>query len=273
LAQMNTVIQAENLSFDYSPDAPLLRQISFSLTEGSFLAIVGPNGAGKTTLLNLLCRRLRPDAGRIYLHSNPLAGYSQKRLAQLVSVVPQQLMTGFDFTVYETVMMARTPYLPNLGFQSARDNEIVTDALRVTGTERFADRFFAELSGGERRRVLIARALAQDADLLLLDEPTSSLDIRHQIDVYDLIRKLQLRHKKTIVTVTHDLNLAAQYCDRVLLLASDTEHWLTSPGDMLDPEQIARVFSVKMGLTQLAGRTFILPIGQPEKQGESGKQR
>jgi len=178
---MNAVIKVENLSFGYPAQNTILKDIGFEVIQGKFLAIAGPNGVGKTTLLNLLCGLLRPKSGSIRIDGVPVESYSVKKLAQKVAVVRQEFVPVFDFTVAEMVSMARTPYLGTFGFESKTDVQMVNEALEATETAQFALRSLGSLSGGERQRVFIARALAANSPVLLLDEPTSFLDLKHRL--------------------------------------------------------------------------------------------
>ncbi|MHC4071144.1 MAG: ABC transporter ATP-binding protein, partial [Planctomycetota bacterium] len=178
---MSGIIEVNNLSFGYTPQSRILENLSFEVMPGAFVGIAGPNGAGKTTLLNLLCGLLSLEAGSIRIDAVDIESYSVRELARKVAVVRQEFVPAFDFTVEETVMMARTPYLGTCGFEGKADREIVTEAIEATDTARFASRPLGNLSGGERQRVFIARALAQDTEILLLDEPTSFLDFKHQV--------------------------------------------------------------------------------------------
>jgi len=258
---MNAIIKVENLNFGYTPQNTILKGISFEVIQGRFLAIAGPNGAGKTTLLNLLCGLLRPKAGCIRIDGAPVESYSVKKLAQKVAVVRQEFVPVFDFTVAQMVSMARTPYLGTFGFEDKTDKQMVNEALEATDTAQFALRALGSLSGGERQRVFIARALAANSPVLLLDEPTSFLDLKHQVGIYDLLKRMQLEKGKTIVAVTHDINLAAQYADACLLLGADSSYQYGCAKDVFSPEQIERVFGVK-GFTGMIGReNFFIPLG------------
>ena len=180
---MNSIIEVKNLSFWYVPERTILKNLSFEVTPGMFLAIAGPNGAGKSTLLNLLCGSLKPKSGATRIDGAPINAYSTKELAKKVAVVRQEFVPVFEFSVIETVLMARTLYYQHIGFESKTDREIVTEAMEATDTAQFASRSLGSLSGGERQRVFIARALAQDTEILLLDEPTSFLDFKHQVEI------------------------------------------------------------------------------------------
>jgi len=258
---MSAIIKVENLSFGYRLQASILKDIGFEVMQGTFLAIAGPNGAGKTTLLNLLCRVLTPEAGSIDIEAASIESYSVKMLAQKIAVVRQEFVPVFDFTVAQVVSMARTPYLGTFGFESQADKKFINEALEMTDTAQFSSRPLAELSGGERQRVFIARALAQNTPILLLDEPTAFLDLKHQVGIYDLLKAMQIEKGKTIVAVTHDINLAAQYADACLLLGADSSYQYGCAKDVFSPEQIERVFGVK-GFTGMIGReNFFIPLG------------
>jgi len=259
---MNAVIEVENLSFSYTPQRTILKDLSFEVRRGGFLAIAGPNGAGKTTLLNLLCGLLRPKSGSIKIDAAPVESYSSRKLAQKVAVVRQEFVPVFGFTVAEIVSMARMPYLGLFGFESETDKEFVSEALEETDTAQFASRPLYQLSGGERQRVFIARALAQNTAILLLDEPTSLLDLKYQVGIYDLLKTAQLKKGKTILAVTHDINLAAQYCNEILLLDTDGSYHIGKTKDVLSPEQIEKVFSVRIFAGSLGQEKFFIPLGK-----------
>jgi len=175
----------------------------------------------------------------------------------------------FDFTVEEVVAMARIPYLGTFGFEGKVDTEAVAEALRITDMAAFASRTLAHLSGGERQRVFIARALAQNTPLLLLDEPTSFLDIKYQVGIYDLLRKMQLEKGKTIITVTHDLNLASQYCDEVLLLGAANDCYIGTPAEVFSQERIEKVFGVKIFAGSTPRQKFFIPLGKFAKNSDA----
>jgi iron complex transport system ATP-binding protein len=259
---MSSIIKVENLSFGYRSQDVILKKISFKVTSGTFLTIAGPNGAGKTTLLNLLCGLLSAKAGSINIDTAPIESYSVKELAQKVAVVRQEFVPVFDFTVAQVVSMARTPYLGTFGFESQVDKKFINEALEMTDTARFSSRPLAELSGGERQRVFIARALAQNTPILLLDEPTAFLDLKHQVGIYDLLKTMQKEKGKTIVAVTHDINLGAQYADFTLLLGADSSYQYGSAKDVFSAEQIERVFGVRGFTGRIHNENFFIPLGK-----------
>jgi iron complex transport system ATP-binding protein len=255
------IIEVKNLSFSYS-QTPLLSDLSFDVGSGSFLAIAGPNGVGKSTLLNLLCASIKAQAGSITLDRQSLESYTTETLAKQVAVVRQEFVPSFGFSVLETVLMARTPYYGRLGFENEGDRQIVRHALEATDTAEFASRQLAQISGGERQRVFIARALAQQTPILMLDEPTSFLDLRHQVRIYDLLKQMQIEQNKTIIAITHDINLAAQYCDQVLLLGGDGQCYTGSPADILSPSRVSKVFGVEGFSGHVEKGRFFLPLGK-----------
>lgn len=262
---MNSMIEVENLSFCYNSESSILKDMSFEVVQGSFIAIAGPNGAGKSTLLNLMCRALTPKSGMIRIDSKPIGSYSTRALATKVAVVRQEFVPIFGFTVMETVMMARTPYYSSAGFEKQADIEIVNDALKATNTYQFACRPLTSLSSGERQRVFIARALAQNSLIMLLDEPTNFLDLKHQVGVYDLLKTAQLEKGKTIVAVTHDINLATQYCDKILLLGTDSSYHFGKTETVLLTEKIKEIFDVDVFTSKVGRESFFMPLGKYAK--------
>lgn len=259
---MSAIIEIKNLSFGYTPQNTILEDISFEIKAGTFVGIAGPNGAGKSTLLNLLCRALKPKSGTIKIDATPIDSYEWEALAGKVAVVRQEFVPVFGFSVIETVLMARTPYFGTFGFENKTDKQIVHEALEATDTIQFASRPLGSLSGGERQRVFIARALAANSPVLLLDEPTSFLDLKHQVGIYDLLKSTQLEKGKTIVAITHDINMAAQYCDEILLLGTNTDYHIGQTKDVFSAEQIEKVFGVSTFVGSLGREKFFIPLGK-----------
>lgn len=214
---MNTAVAIDKLSYAYGK-SDVLKHIRFSVASGDFFVIIGPNGSGKTTLMKLMAGLEKLPEGTLSILGREIQNYKKKDLARTIAFVPQEVPTDFPFSVMEVVLMGRSPYQGTLGLERARDVEKARQAIAFTGVSHLADRNLNALSGGERQRVFIARAICQEPKIMLLDEPTASLDLAHQIRIMDLMEKLQQEKKITIVMVSHDLNLAAMYGTRLLLL-------------------------------------------------------
>jgi iron complex transport system ATP-binding protein len=270
MGKMSLTVEIENLSFAYGPQA-VLQDMSFGVERGQFLAVAGPNGVGKSTLLNLICGLLRPQNGQIRIDGMNIRSYSIKALARKVAVVRQEFVPAFDFTATEIVAMARTPYMSAFGFESESDRKIIAQALEMTETSRFKSRPIRQLSGGERQRVFIARALAQQSPVLLLDEPTSFLDFKHQVGIYDLLKEVQSQMNKTIIAVTHDINLAIQYCDRALLISDKAFH-LGDINEVFSRERIEDAFGVKTFEGTVGSERYFLPLGKLSKSNPEDRQ-
>lgn len=236
------VLAVEQLSFRYHRDVPLLRDVSFHVVPGEFLSLVGPNGSGKTTLLRLLDRILIPDSGRITFHGTDIASYRRAELARRIAFVAQDPGFHFPFTAFEVVLMGRSPHLRGAFFERELDHEVVRTAMRLTDVAALAETPIGSLSGGERQRVLIARALAQEPEVILLDEPNAHLDISHQVDIVRLLRSLNRERGLTVISVSHDLNLAASSSDRVAVLLSGTLTAIGTPDEVLTGPQVTSVF-------------------------------
>ena len=253
----------QNVTFAYDRQ-PVLQSLSVSVEPNSFWAVVGPNGSGKSTFLNLVSGQLKPDAGMVHVDGKAAASYSSRQLAGIISMVRQEFVPVFGFSVRQTVTMARY-YRTSALFESPEDVAAVDAALGATDTAEFADRPLGHLSGGERQRVFIARALAQQTPVLLLDEPTSHLDLKHQIRIFDLLKRMQQEQDKTIVLVSYDLNLAAQYCDNVLLLGPNGAFYQGSPENVLKTEQIQSVFGIRGYQGRIQKEKFFIPLGSFSK--------
>jgi iron complex transport system ATP-binding protein len=255
------MIKARNLSFGYD-SVNIIERLSFEFAAGELVAVAGPNGAGKSTLLELMCGNFKPRGGRVELDSKQLSSYSHKQLASMLSVVRQEFIPPFGFTVYETVMMARTQYFDVFGFETNSDRRIVERYLDITGIAHLSERRLDQISGGERQRVFIARALAQQTPVMLLDEPTSFLDMKHQVGIYDLLKRMQIEDGKTIVTIIHDINLARQYCDKVLLMGSEGEYLFGEPQAIFNRDNIKRFYDVDSLCAAADGVDIYIPIGK-----------
>lgn len=214
---MNPAIKVNNLNHSFG-NVAVLKNLSFQIGRGDFFIIIGPNGSGKTTLLRLFAGILKSNNARIDLLGNRIENYTRKSLARVVAFVPQNVSVDFPFTVAEVVRMGRSPHLGILGLEAETDLAIANQAMAFTGLIHLADRRLDQLSGGECQRVFIARAICQETRIILLDEPTASLDLAHQIRIMDLMSELKKEKDITIVMVSHDVNLAAMYGEHLLLL-------------------------------------------------------
>ena len=239
-ADGDAVIEIHHFSFGLEKKE-ILRDVSFRVHQGEYLSIVGPNGAGKTTLLKCLDRIYTGGTGEIRVFGRPLESYRQKDLARRISYVPQADGRVFPFTVAQFVLMGRYPYLSPFSSITKEDRQAVAEALERTGTREFADRLLNTLSGGERQKAYIAAALAQGADVLLLDEPTTFLDYRHQAEVRDLLARVNASGV-TIVTVTHDVNRAVLESHRIVALRGGSVVFCGRPVDVMHPEVLRQIY-------------------------------
>ena len=246
---MNKAVEIKNLSFSYN-DNDILKNICLSVYGKEFFIIIGPNGSGKTTLLRLIAGILKDGKGRLEIFNRSFKKYTRKYLAKTIALVPQMAMVDFPFTVSELVLMGRFPHLGVLGFEQKKDMEIASKAMALTGVEHLAHRTMEQLSGGERQRVFIARAICQEPRIILLDEPTASLDIAHQVRLMDLMEKLREEIGFTVIMVSHDINLAAMYATRLLLLNSGIIAEVGKPGDILNCEVLEKTYKCKLSVDE-----------------------
>jgi len=243
-------------------DADILSGFNAVVCQGEFVGLIGPNGAGKSTLLKCLSGLLPLKAGEIILEEKNNTSYSQRERAQMVAVVPQSFDIDYDFSVEDIVLMGRNPYLSFKVKESQYDYDVVTEAMHATKTLQFRKRLFNTLSGGEKQRVIIARAIAQEPDIILLDEPTSALDIHHQIEIMELIRNLNLKKSMTVVAVLHDINLASRYCNRLVLMKNGRVIVDGTPEQVITEENLKKVYDMKMFIQEnkLFGKPEIIPL-------------
>jgi len=239
------ILELERISFKYG-EKRVLQDVTLSVEKGEFFGILGPNGSGKSTLLSLIDGIRLPCEGEIRLKGIAPGKMQRRDMARLIAVVPQEASWVFPLTVEEVVLMGRTPHMDRLAFESERDLAVARSAMEATDILPLAARLMETLSGGERQRVLIARALAQEPEVILLDEPTSSLDIAHQIRTFDLIRSLSRSEGLTVVSVTHDMNLTALYCDRIALFEEGRLRSLGCPGEVITESHIREVYRVNV---------------------------
>jgi iron complex transport system ATP-binding protein len=214
---MNNILDIDNISLNIR-DKFILKNISFSVESKEFFVIIGPNGAGKTSLLKIIAGLERARQGRVEIRGKNIREYTRRGLSQVMAIVPQHIEVGFPFNVAETVVMGRIPHLGILGMEGKEDFDLAREAMEFTGVAHLAERRLHQISGGELQRVIIARAICQQPEIILLDEPTTSLDPAHQLKIMDLMEKFRREHGTTIIMVSHDLNLASMYGDRLLLL-------------------------------------------------------
>jgi iron complex transport system ATP-binding protein len=246
-------IQVHGLGHAFGPHR-VLEDLAFEVPAGDFFIIIGPNGSGKTTLLKLLTGLLASQKGRIEVLGRGIGAYSPRRLAQRIAYVPQQVPSGFAFKALQVVLMGRAPHLGILGLESPADLDIARQAMALTHTAHLAERPLDQLSGGEQQRLFIARAICQQPDILLLDEPTAALDMAHQVRVMDVLERLKAERQVTIVMVSHDLNLAAMYAQTVLLLDQGRIARIGPPAQVLDYALLEKVY----GCTLLVDKS---PLG------------
>ena len=229
----------------------VLNNLTFDMAPGEIVGVIGPNGSGKTSLLKILAKLMRPLEGSVRLFGEPLETMTQREVARVVALVPQESQQIFPFTIAETVLMGRFPHrrsnsgfgrLVGIGWEEPGDLSLAQQAMEDADVVHLASRSIRDVSGGERQRVMIARALAQQPQVLLLDEPTAFLDLHHQLDICRILRRLNEERGLTVVLVSHDLNLASQYCDRLMLLHEGRIFRMGSPNDVICPEILEAVY-------------------------------
>lgn len=256
------MLKLTDISFKYGT-TPVLRDVNLSASDGEFIAVIGPNGAGKSTLIKIIDRVINPDQGNLLLDGKPLFDMTRKELARTIAYLPQESSFTFSFTVTEVVLMGRFPYQKGVRTYTAEDIKVVREMMKLMEIDQFAQRFFRELSGGEKQRVLIASALAQNPRIILLDEPTSALDLHHQIAIYQILKKLKEEKGLTVFVVTHDINLAAQFCDRVILMGGGKIIKDGPPEQVLQFQLLQETFGVKVyiDINPFTKSVYILPYG------------
>ena len=256
------MLQAADVSFSYGPGQAGLHGVSLDVARGGLVGVLGPNGSGKTTLLRLLGGLLPAASGRITIDGRDVGHMARRDLARRIAVVPQETRLSFDYSVLEVVLMGRYPHLGPFELESPKDVAIARDALAATGTLALADRPFLTLSGGEKQRAIIAGALAQAADVMLLDEPTAALDPGYQVEITALLRRLNADRGVTIVVATHDLNLAAGLCRRLLLLREGRVLAAGPTAEVLTRESVLALYDVEADVRfhEGAGHLTVVPL-------------
>jgi iron complex transport system ATP-binding protein len=260
---MDSIIKVRNLSFAYT-DEMVLEGISFDVVPGEFVSVIGPNGSGKTTLLKLLYGYLSPSKGAIYLGDTLINKITRRDLAKRIAVISQMPRFHFELTAFELVLMGRSPYMGLLAFEGREDFEIADEAMALTDVVDFKERNILSLSGGELQRVLIARALAQMPRVMLLDEPTSFLDIKHQINVCQLLKRMNKDKGITIVSVFHDINLASYFSDRVMVMKDGRIYAIGPPEAVITKETLDFVYGCHVFVDEnpLIGRPRVTLVGE-----------
>lgn len=251
-------IVIKDLNFGYY-DSEIFKKFSFEIESGEILTILGPNGSGKTTLLKLIQKILLPKGGNIIISGKDLTEYSYKELSKEVSYVPQIHKPNFPFSVFDFVLMGRNPYIENYSIPKDEDKKIVEKSLMDLGIIHLKDRPYTDLSGGELRLVLIARAIAQETEVLLLDEPTAFLDFRNRLFVLEKIKDLKEKRNLTVIITMHDPNEAINFSDKILLINKNNIVSFGDPDLVLNKENIKKVYSIDVELIHIDGKKFIIP--------------
>jgi iron complex transport system ATP-binding protein len=257
------LLQADNVRFRYHAAAPLVVDgVTLAIERGDLVGVLGPNGSGKTSLLRLLSGTRTPSSGTVRLHGTPLERQSRRDIARRVAVVPQEVELAFEYTALEIVLMGRHAHLGLFQVEGPADYRIAREALAATGTDHVADREFHTLSGGEKQRVVIAAALAQSAEVLLLDEPTASLDLGFQLDIANLLLQLNADRGVTMVVSTHDLHLAASICRTLVLMRRGRVLAQGTAVDVLTPDTIRALYDVEadVHLHPQTGHLTVVPV-------------
>ncbi len=239
---MIKAVETNHLSVSYDT-APVLRDISISIREGEFASILGPNGSGKTTLIKSLTGIIKDIRGEVLLYGKPVWSYRRKEFARFVSFLPQNPPTSLPFLVKDIIMMGRYPYIKRFEAEKRQDIEAVEYAMRLMEVENLGKRHLMELSGGEVKRVFIAQAVAQESKVLFLDEPTANLDINYQVEIFKMLKKFNCEMNKTIVLITHDINHAARFAERIILLKKGSIYKKGTPETLINIDNLKTVFN------------------------------
>ena len=247
LEKKSPILESRNISFHYTHEKEeAIIDASFQIKQGDFVGAIGPNGSGKSTLLKLAAGILYPSKGEFFYRNQPISGYKKKDFAKLAAWVPQESGMVFPFRTQEVVLMGRYPYQSGFTFETEEDIKVASEVMELTGTKFLLGKKFTEISGGEKQRVLIASALAQKPETLILDEPISFLDIKYQIEILEILRMLNLKHSVTIIIALHDLNLASKYCSRLLLLKKGNIVSEGPPKAILEKSVIESVYETQI---------------------------
>jgi len=252
------LLESHDVSYEYIPGVPVVDGVSLSVARGSFSALIGPNGCGKSTLLRLLAGVLVPRNGAVLFDGKPTRSIERRRLATRIAYVPQSQANVFPFTALEVVLTGRSPYTSRFRFENEHDRSVALDALDAVGARHVATRPITELSGGERQLVSVARALAQEADCLLLDEPAASLDLKHRAQLFRVLRRLKEERRLTVLVVTHDLLLIDPSFDVLFGMRGGNLVAEGSPAEVLQEENLVQIYDDRHVRThRVNGRTFV----------------
>ncbi|OPJ55391.1 ABC transporter ATP-binding protein [Alkalithermobacter paradoxus] len=258
---MLTKIKVNNLNWSFGNEK-ILDNIDIQIEKGKFYSIIGPNGSGKTTLFRNISKALEVPRNSIFIENKDISKLSSKDISKRISCVPQNTIVEFDFSVMDVVLMGRTPYLRRFQDETNGDIQIAKKAMEMTNTWHLKDKKINQISGGERQRAIIARAIAQSTDIILLDEPISNLDIHNQVEILDTIKRLNKENDLTVVAILHDLNLASAYSDEILLLNKGKIVSKGTPEKVLTEENIKSVYNMKVSMIKnpSTGKPYIIPI-------------
>jgi len=256
---MREEVKVQDLSFSYGKKV-ILKDINLSFTKGNFYSVIGPNGSGKSTFIKNISKILSPRGGSVFIDNEDIAKLNNKKLAQTMSIIPQDIQIEYDFTVFDIVMMGRSPYKRRFSDFNIEDEKIVEKYMKVTNTWLLKDKLITELSGGETQRVIAARVLTQETDIILLDEPTSHLDIQYQVEFLKIFKSLKM--DKVIIVVLHDLNLASIFSDEIILINKGEVVSKGTPWQVISKENIKDVYNISVEIFEnpISKCPYIIPI-------------
>lgn len=264
----------KNIDFSYD-GLSVIQDVSFMVRPGEILGIIGPNGSGKTTLLNIICGVLKPNSGDIFIQDKNVKEIPRKELYQILAIVPQDSITSFNYTVLDIVLMGRTPYLKGSFWEREIDYEVAINSIKDIGIYNLKDKYVSQLSGGERQKVTIAQALSQQPKILLLDEPTTHLDINSKLEIMNLITRLNKEQKITVITIFHDINLAASFCPRILILSKGRISAMGNAEDVLTSQNLESAYDIPVVVKKnpITNRIYTTPINRGFLKTKLAKRR